>query len=673
LLSHLYEVKEKKLRDRLQEYQEQARLSRELLCLDERVPLAVEVGDLQPGPRDRATLGRLFAELEFSKLAKEITAGEIAGDFRLLDTLPALREAATAIRATGRMALFCHGSAQHPMLADLVGVGLSWEDGRGAYLPFQSELMPEQIWEILGPLWSDPGIEKISPDLKNVWIWGERWGRPLAGASGDILLASYLLNPVRFDQNMENIALHFLGINLLEARELAGRPTTVAELPLELAVTYAAGRAEAAWRLWPYLQTELRQAGLALLYEKLELPVLGVLAAMEFRGIGVDADFLDTFGNDLEKELTRLEGEIFQLAGESFLINSPQQLAAVLFDRLNLPTQKKTRGRTAYSTDNEVLTALAQEHPIAAKVIAYRTLGKLKATYVDGLRKQINPQTGRIHTTFVQSMAATGRLSSRDPNLQNIPVRGELGSQLRQAFVAEPEHIFISGDYSQIELRLLAHFSQDLILLQAFREKEDIHRQTAAEVFGLHPEFVSSEMRRQAKVINFGIIYGMSAFGLAKQLGVSQRLAQEFINRYFERHVRVKKYLDEVLTIARQDGWVSTLRGRRRPIPHLHSGNRNLRQESERSAMNTPLQGSAADLIKEAMLTVESQLLKQGLSGKLLLQIHDELLLEAPYHELKETVHCLRVAMEGVDRLNVPLIVDIKTGKNWGEMKPWQE
>ena len=351
------------------------------------------------------------------------------------------------------------------------------------------------------------------------------------------------------------------------------------------------------------------------MYEKLELPVLGVLAAMEFRGIRVDADFLETLGHDLDKELARLEGEIFQQAGESFLINSPQQLAVVLFDRLNLPTQKKTRGRTAYSTDNEVLTALAAEHPIAEKVIAYRTLGKLKATYVDGLRKQLNPRTGRIHTTFVQSAAATGRLSSREPNLQNIPVRGEQGAQLRQAFMAGPGNIFISGDYSQIELRLLAHFSDDPILLQAFREGEDIHRQTAAEVFGLHPEFVSPEMRRQAKVINFGIIYGMSAFGLAKQLGVSQRLAQDFINRYFERHSRVKEYLEEVLATARQQGWVSTLRGRRRPIPHLHSGNRNLRQEAERSAMNTPLQGSAADLIKEAMLTVEVQLEQQRLSG----------------------------------------------------------
>ena len=673
LLSHLDEVKEKKLRDRLQEHQDQARLSQGLLNLEEQVPLEVNVADLQPGPRDRATLGTLFAELEFSKLAKEISAGEIVGEFRLLTSIAACQEAAAAIRERGRMALYCHGDPQHPMLTDLAGIGLSWEDERGVYVPFQAELRPEQIWEIVGPLWSDENIEKIGPDLKTAWIWGKRWGQSLAGVTGDILLASYLINPVRFNQTIENVALHYLGINLLEPKELAGRPTAAPDLPLNLAVLYAAGRAEAAWRLWPRLREELEQAGLVSLYGEMELPVLTILAAMEFQGIMVDTEFLYTFGHDLEKEIDRLEREIFALAEKCFLINSPQQLAAILFERLQLPTKKKTKGRTAYSTDNEVLTALAGEHPIAAKVIEYRTLGKLKSTYVDGLRKQVNPCTGRIHTTFVQSATATGRLSSRDPNLQNIPVRGEQGGQIRQAFVADPGNIFISGDYSQIELRLLAHFSEDPILLNAFQTGEDIHRQTAAEVFGLHPEFVSTEMRRQAKAINFGIIYGMSAFGLAKQLGVNQRLAQDFINRYFERHHKVKNFLDGILASARSEGWVITLRGRRRPTPNLHSSNRNLRQEAERSAVNMPLQGSAADLIKEAMINVETNLVEQGLSGRLLLQIHDELLLEAPQEELKATVKSVRSAMEGVAVLKVPLLVDILIGNNWGEMRPWRK
>ncbi len=672
LLAHLPEVKEKKLRERLAHYQDQARLSRRLLSLDDQVPIPVAVTALQPGPWDRESLAALFAELEFSSLAKEISRGQNHGDFRAVTTLAALQEAAAAIRAQGRVALCCHGGPQHPMLAELVGVGFSWTEGRGVYVPIQGDLPSEQIWKVLGPLWSDPDIVKMGPDLKNAWIWGQRLGYSLAGDRGDILLASYLLNPVRYDQTIENVALHYLGSHLADPRELLGRPTAAADLPVEIAAVYVGSRAAAAWQLWPRLEKELQSAGLAALYDDLELPVLRVLAAMEFRGIGVDLEFLDRVGRDLEREMAILEQEIHQLAGEPFLINSPQQLAVVLFDRLGLPVQKKTRGRTAYSTDNEVLTALAGVHPIAAKIITYRTLGKLKSTYVDGLMKQFNPQTGRIHTTFVQSAAATGRLASRDPNLQNIPVRGEQGSQIRQAFVAGPGQVFLSADYSQIELRLLAHFSQDPILLTAFQAGEDIHRQTAAEVFGLHPELVSSEMRRQAKVINFGILYGMSAFGLAKQLGVSQRLAQNFIDRYFARHSRVKAYLEETLATARREGWVTTLRGRRRPIPHLHSSNRSLRQEAERSAVNTPLQGSAADLIKEAMLAVTARLREKKISGQLLLQIHDELLLEVPQEELAATAREVKRAMEGLAKLNVPLIVDISVGKNWGELQRWR-
>ncbi len=604
LLAHLPDLKEKKLRERLQQYQDQARLSRTLLQLDDHVPLEVNVIDLQPGPWDHAALAALFTELEFSSLVQEISRGEPQGDFQPVTDRERLAEVAAAIRRAGGVAVFCHSGPQHPMLTELLGLGLSWQEGQGVYIPLQGELPPEQIWAVLGPVWSDPAVAKISAELKTLLIWGKRYGQPLLGAEADVVLASYLLNPIRFDQTLDNMARHYLGCQLPEPRSLTGRPTAAAALPLESAAVFAGSRAEAAWRLWPRLLPELRAAGLAGLYEELELPVARILAAMEYRGIGVDQEFLTRFGRELEEEMARLEGEIHALAGGPFLINSPQQLAAVLFDRLGLPTQKKTRGRTAYSTDNEVLTTLAAAHPIAAKIISYRTLGKLKSTYVDGLLKQINPQTGRIHTTFVQTATATGRLASRDPNLQNIPVRGEQGSQLRQAFVPGPGQVFLSADYSQIELRLLAHFSADPILVAAFQAGEDIHRQTAAEVFGLHPELVSREMRRQAKVINFGIIYGMSAFGLAKQLGVNQRLAQNFIDRYFSRHQQVKAFLEETLATARREGWVTTLRGRRRPMPHLESKNRLLRQEAERSAVNTPLQGSAADIIKEAMLAV---------------------------------------------------------------------
>ena len=512
----------------------------------------------------------------------------------------------------------------------------------------------------------------MGPDLKAASLLAGRFGHQPAGLTGDILLASYLLDPARYEQNLENVALHYLGLNLAGPRELAGRPLGAVDLPPDLGCVYGAARAEAALQLWPLLKAELEREGLWELYAHLELPLLAILARMEARGIGLDQDYLRRFGQDLEAAMQRLEGEIYHLAGEEFLINSPQQLGRILFEKLNLTPQKKTKGK-ALSTDVEVLQTLAAAHPLPAKILEYRTMGKLKSTYVDALLKLVNPATSRIHTTFVQSVAATGRLSSRDPNLQNIPVRGELGGQVRQAFIPDPGHVFLGADYSQMELRLLAHFSEDPILLKAFREGIDIHRQTAAEVFGIHPELVTSEMRRQAKVVNFGIIYGISPFGLAKQMGVPQRVAADFIQRYFARHTRVKAYLEETLEAARERGWVTTLLGRRRRTPQLQSANRILRQEAERAAINTPLQGTAADIIKKAMLAAESALESTGLAGRMLLQIHDELLFEVPETELAATARLVRRLMPGVVDLKVPLVVDLRVGKNWGEMSPYEK
>ncbi|HZK14150.1 MAG TPA: DNA polymerase I, partial [Desulfobaccales bacterium] len=505
-------------------------------------------------------------------------------------------------------------------------------------------------------------------DLKTALLLAQRFGSDLKGITGDILVASYLLNPARYEQTLENVALHYLGLNLPGPRELAGRPTTAVGLDRDLACQYAAQRAEVALRLWPQLKSELEKEGLWELYAGLELPLLGTLARMEARGILLDQGFLRRFGQELEVAMQRLEREIYALAGEEFLIQSPQQLGRILFEKMKLTPQKKTRGKTALSTDVEVLQALEQESPIAAKVLEYRSMGKLKSTYVDALLKLADPSTGRVHTTFLQSVAATGRLSSRDPNLQNIPVRGELGGQIRQAFVPQAGQVFLSADYSQMELRILAHFSEDPALLKAFQDQIDIHRQTAAVVFGIHPELVSSDMRRQAKVVNFGIIYGMSGFGLAKQLRVNNRMANEFIQRYFAKYSRVKAYLEETLQQAREQGWVTTLMGRRRQTPQINSSNRIVRQEAERSAINTPLQGTAADIIKAAMLEVESAMQGANLSGAMLLQIHDELLFEVPRAELADTVRLVRRVMEGVVRLKVPLTVDLRVGETWGEM-----
>ena len=671
LLARVAEIKQKSLRDRLQEYVEQARLSRRLTLLECRVPLQVDLEALHPGPPDREALRQLFVELEFSKLTKELGFDEKAFEaFNLVTNPEELHRVAGAIREAKEMGLFFLTSEQHPVLAEIAGVGISWQPGQGAYIPFKGELPDRTVWQALGPLWSDPGIVKIGSDLKAARQLSHRFGQELHGGRGDVLLASYLLNPARYEQTLENVALHYLGVNLPGPRELAGRPVAATQLPASLACQYAGARAETALNLWALLSPELDREGLGELYRDLELPLLGVLARMEETGIAVDREFLSRFGKDLETEMQRLEQEIYGLAGEEFLIQSPQQLGRILFDKLQLTPQKKTKGK-ALSTDVEVMQILAAEHPLPAKVLEYRSMGKLRSTYVDALLKLVNPLTGRIHTTFLQSVAATGRLSSRDPNLQNIPVRGELGGQVRQAFVAAPGQVFLSADYSQMELRLLAHFSQDPTLLQAFQENVDIHRQTAAVVFNIHPELVSPDMRRAAKVVNFGIIYGMSPFGLAKQLGVGTRVAHDFIQRYFAKYSRVQAYLDGTLEQARAQGWVTTLLGRRRQTPQINSSNRLLRQEAERSAINTPLQGTAADIIKKAMVQLDAALKDRGLAGKMLLQLHDELLLEVPETDLEDTARLAKHVMENVVHLKVPLEVDLRTGLTWGEMSPY--
>jgi DNA polymerase-1 len=670
LLDHIEDIKEKGLRAKLTEYADQALLSRRLVLLADRAPIEVDLEDLRPGPPDRETLRRLFLELEFSKFNQELgVEAPPAGAFQIISDPAALARVAAGLDDAKEVGVFFLLGEQHPIMAQVAGLALSWRPGEGVYLPFQGELALEAIWNTMGPALQNLGI--LSSDLKAVLQVSSRFGQDLAGgARGDILLASYLLNPARYEQNPENIALHHLGLTLPGPRELAGRPTAALDLPPELAAQYAGLRSSAILEVWPKLEAQLAAEGLLPLYQDLELPLLAVLARMEARGIGVDRQFLSRFGEDLEREMLHLEQEIYEEAGEPFLIQSPQQLGRILFDKLKLTPQKKTKGKTAYSTDMEVLQSLSEAAPIAAKVLTYRSLGKLKATYVDALLKLINPATGRVHTTFVQSAAATGRLSSRDPNLQNIPVRGEMGAQIRQAFVAGAGQVFLSADYSQMELRLLGHFSEDPALLRAFREGMDIHRETAAAVFNIHPELVSADMRRQAKVINFGIIYGMSAFGLAKQLGVGNRLSQDFIQRYFARHPGVKAYLDGTLEEARTLGWVTTLLGRRRHFPQIRSSNRLVRQEAERSAVNTPLQGTAADIIKKAMLAVEESLKQADLSARMLLQLHDELLLEVPKKELHDTAKVVRQAMEGVVSLKIPLVVDLRAGFNWGELYP---
>jgi DNA polymerase-1 len=427
-------------------------------------------------------------------------------------------------------------------------------------------------------------------------------------------------------------------------------------------------RADYLQRLAPALREQMEAQHLVGVYEKIELPLAGVLAEMERVGIRVDPKALEKMSESMEKEVRRIEKEIWLLADAEFNVNSPTQLAEILFDKLDLQPPGRRGGKKVRSTAADILETMSAQHELPRKVIEYREIAKLKSTYVDALPKLIHSETGRLHTSFSQTVAATGRLSSSDPNVQNIPIRSELGREIRAAFVADKGRLLLSADYSQIELRVMAHFSQDPVLIEAFRNGEDIHARTAQEVFGVGPMAQTAEHRRAAKAINFGIIYGLSAFGLAQQLGIEQREAAQFINAYFTRYKGVKEYLDRVLVETRQSGVAKTLFGRIRPIPDIVSPQVQLRNFAERTALNSPLQGTAADLIKLAMISIDKRLAKEKLQAQMILQVHDELLFEAPIKELKALEKLVKEEMEGVYKLAVPLVVEIGTGPNWRDL-----
>jgi DNA polymerase-1 len=511
-------------------------------------------------------------------------------------------------------------------------------------------------------------INKVGHNIKYDLIVLERARAPLSGVNLDTMVASYLTDPSRLRHNLNELSLKHLKRKTIPITDLIGtgsQAITFDRVPLETACTYACEDADITWRLSKIFQASLRERELESLFNEVELPLIGVLARMEMAGIAIDAEVFADLKKEIAGRLATLESEITELAGGPFQINSPKQLQKVLFEDLGLTPVKKTK--TGFSTDVEVLEQLAREHPLPEKVLEYRTLEKLRGTYVEALPKLVHPETGRIHTSFNQAVAATGRLSSSDPNLQNIPVRTELGRRIRQGFVpGAPGLKLISADYSQIELRILAHLSGDDVLKEAFERDLDIHRDTAARVFGVKPDKVTPEMRRQAKAVNFGVIYGISAFGLARNIGVSRSDAQKFIDNYFKQYPGVKKWLDNTIAEARETGYVRTLLGRRRYLPELTASDRPTRSQAERMAVNTPVQGTAADTIKVAMIRLDEKL-GDG-PGRLLLQVHDELVLEAPKKDAKSVAGMTQEIMEDAVKLDVPLKVDVGIGDNWAEI-----
>ncbi len=686
LLAHVDELKPSRQRDQLTAHREQALLSRRLARLDGQVPLQLDWSSMRLGRYQFDRLEELCRQLGFRQLAERITrlrgtevqdkVPEAIG-VEVIRSLDRLRQVVERLLASPAMTVDLETTSVQPRWAQVVGIALAAEAEHGYYVPVrapvgESVLDEAQVWEQLRPVLQNAAIAKIGQNIKYDAIVLRAAGIETRGWSFDTMVADYLLEPGQRNHTLDDLARRYLNYKTIKIRSLIGSgpgQRRMDQVPVAQVAPYAVEDAVIPLRLQPLLDQRLKQVHLDRLFYDLEMPLVEALVDMEYRGIRLDIERLKQLSAELGGRLANLEAQIYQLAGLEFNLDSPRQLAEVLFERLKLPVQKRT-SKSGPSTDVEVLETLGAVHPLPAKVLEYRQLAKLKSTYVDALPALVHPQTGRIHTSFKQDVAVTGRLTSQEPNLQNIPVRTSEGREIRAAFVAEPGWLLVSADYSQIELRLLAHFSQDRTLLDAFDQDQDIHAHVAAQVFGVPVEHVNSEQRRRAKAVNFGIIYGQTAYGLSKNLGIPVEDADAFIEAYFARYPGVLAFIDQTLDRCRQQGFVSTILGRRRPIQGVRAAARRSarsRTLPERMAVNTVIQGSAADLIKLAMVRIHRRLKTEGWSAAMLLQIHDELVFEVPPEELPRLVDMVVQEMTQVLPLLVPLKVDIHNGTNWAE------
>jgi DNA polymerase-1 len=685
LLEHAAEVKGKKAREALLAHADEARLSKQLATLHTDVPLPVEPAALARVEPDRAALAALYRRLEFTRLLEDLEkemapapeAKAPPTPLRVAAEAAALDAAVAALANAERLALVLVGDPEAGgLVPDPAGFALAGEGaGAAVYVPIggASLLAPAglpfgRVVEALAPLVAGPSARPwLARNTKRLQTLFAEHDVSLPPPAFDVELAAFLIEP-SLQRSTAALANAWLGRAHRAFEEIAGRgakAVPAAELPLEAVSRWAAEEASTLLALAPRLAERLRVDELGPLFHDVELPLTAVLSAMEREGVRVDEAKLAELSREYDRELSALQGRIDALAGGPFQVNSPKQLGHVLFEKLKLPVVRKTK--TGYSTDESVLEQLSAHHELPAAVLAWRRLAKLKSTYVDALPPLVDAKSGRIHPSFHQAGAATGRLSSSDPNVQNIPIRTAEGVRIREAFVAAEGRRLLSADYSQVELRILAHYSNDESLIDAFEHEEDVHRRTAAEVNGIAPEAVTADQRAAAKAINFGIIYGSSAFGIANQLGIATSEAQATIDRYFERYRGVRRFLDETVEQARAQGYVRTLLGRRRYLPDLSSRNRVLRQAAERMAVNTVIQGTAADLIKKAMVEVAEGIRDAGLAARMILQVHDELVFEAPERELEALAELVRERMQSVYALRVPLRVDVGTGRNWRE------
>ncbi|MDP2268489.1 MAG: DNA polymerase I, partial [Deltaproteobacteria bacterium] len=645
-IKNIDKIKSARMRESLREFADQALLSRELAQIKTDVEIDFDLDQARCDAPDNARLRELFSEFEFSSLLQDLKLSEasITGNYRLILATEEFAVLLDELRQAQEFSLDILLTGAEVMRAQIVGLSICCKEGEACYIPLHHDydeaprqLSEEQVWDGLRPFLRDEKIKKHCHDLKNILIILSRQGLELRGAAMDTMVASYVLNPAQRSIDLADVVREHLHRQIITAKEFLGsgaKTMPPAGIFVDKTCDYACQRTDGIFNLAGVMAAEIRRDGFDHLFHNVEMPLIAVLAAMEKKGVLLDLQLFRALSGELAELLSLSEEKIYRLAGEKFNINSPKQLQVVLFEKLGLLRGKKTKD--GYSTDVEVLAKLAKSHELPAEILAYRSLAKLKSTYADALPLLVNPGTGRVHTSYNQTVAATGRLSSSNPNLQNIPVRTVEGKRIRQAFIAPEGWEIVSADYSQIELRVLAHLSRDEALLAAFASGEDIHRRTASDVFGIFPEMVNAEMRRQAKVINFGILYGMGAFSLAKELGVAQKLAQAYIDGYFRKYAGVRSYLDGILEQARRDGFVTTLLNRRRYLPELMSSNQIVRQFAERMAINTPIQGTAAELIKVAMLNIAGAIKTRGLKAAMIMQVHDELVLETPAAEKDE-------------------------------------
>ena len=681
LIAHAAEVKHKRYREGLLAHADTARQSRELAKIRTDVPVKFDADALKYRGGSRERSFKIFTELGFRAFAHEYapSASSVAKSYSIVNTPEGLKALADQLRAAGQFAMRLLPDQPTAMRASIAGLAFSTAAHHAAYVPIGhralgavASIPAATALEALKSVLEDQTIGKHGHDLKFDAIILERFGVMLQGLAIDTMLASYLIDATRSEHRLEDLALELVSYKAISEEDVCGKgvkAVSIAEVPVEAVVDFACERADLAGQLAPIFRAQLEKDDLAGVYQTLERPLIPVLVDVERAGVLVDGPALASQSKRLEQELAQRTAQIYEAAGGEFNINSPKQLADVLFDRMQLPVIKRTGASRAPSTAVDVLEELALAHDLPRFILEWRALMKLKGTYMDALPQLVNPDTGRVHTCFNQAVAATGRLSSSDPNLQNIPIRTALGREIRRAFIAEPGHVLISADYSQIEFRVLAHLSCEPVLVEAFREGADFHERTAVKIFGQNSGRDAHELRAIAKMVNYALLYGKGAFTLSKDIGVTQRAAQEFIDAYFAGFPRVRAFIDRTLEEARATSVVKTLYGRRRLVPELNSRNGQVRGAAERVAVNLPIQGTAADIMKRAMIDVHAALVPYP-DARMILTVHDELLFEVPEGKADEYAAIVRDRMQSAATLNVPLTVDVGVGENWRDAKP---